>query len=109
MSVSVAHICDFLQFKFDASVQSQTLCGYVAAISTFHQGFAQGSLAQVKLVKDFLKGAFCLCLPVKEIVPRWDLGVVPTALTEGPYEPLERPGSRHGLGKQVSLLPHFCG
>ena len=59
--------------KFDASLQFQTLKGYIAAISSFHQGFVQGSLGQIKLVKDFLKGAFLLHSPVKEIAPRWEL------------------------------------
>ena len=47
---------DFLQYKFDGGLQFQTLRGYVAALSAFHHGFAQGSLGQVKVVRDFLKG-----------------------------------------------------
>ena len=61
-------------------------------------------MGQVKLVKDFLKGAFRLRPPVKEIVPRWELSVVLSALAEGPYEPPNEASLQAWTWKTAFLL-----
>ena len=79
-------VINFLQEKFETGAQWSTLRVYVAAIGAFHPAFRHSPLGATAEVKAFLKGVFRKRPPVKPIVPRWDLGVVLTALGQPPFE-----------------------
>ena len=83
----LAEVLNFLQGKFEGGAQWSTLKVYVAAIGAYHPKFREVSLGSRSEIKAFLQGVFRTRPPAKPIVPRWDLGLVLTALGESPYEP----------------------
>ena len=84
---SVVDVVNFLQGKFQGGAQWSTLRVYVAAIGAFHPAFRHSPLGAEAEVKAFFKGVFRVRPPVKPVVPKWDLGVVLTALGQAPFEP----------------------
>ena len=80
---------NFLQAKFEAGTKWSTLKVYVAAIGAYHPEYREVSLGSKPEIRAFLQGVFRARPPTKPIVPKWDLGLVLTALGEAPYEPAE--------------------
>ena len=89
LKAPISVIATFLQELFDSGRAWSTLRGYVAAISAFHPSFHENSLGSNKNIKDFVDGVYRLRPPVKDVVPRWELGVVLQALGDKPFEPPE--------------------
>jgi hypothetical protein len=59
------------------------------------------------LVTEWLKGAFHLNPPVRQLVPSWELGLVLNALMEKPYEPMSE-ATFQAVAKKTLFLLAIC-
>lgn len=76
----------------------------MAALASHHDLYQSLSLGRVVDIKNFLKGVFRLRPPRKEIVPRWELGLVLEALCEEPFEPASEASLQAWTLKTAFLL-----
>ena len=76
----------------------------MTAISAIHSVHSVNSLGLLREVKDFVKGVFSQRPPVKDIVPKWDLSVVLTALADKPFEPPNEASLQAWTWKTIFLV-----
>ena len=83
-------IIEYLQFLLSSGKSYNTIKSRVSAIAACHEGNTfSGQLAQNRLIKIFLRGAFEKNPPVKDKLPSWDLPSVLDAMMVSPFEPIQ--------------------
>ena len=65
--------------------------------------------SDIQTVGNSSSGQVCHSLPLSPVLPQWDLGIVPEALSKPPYEPLREASLKHLTLKTVFLLAMASG
>ncbi|XP_040269655.1 uncharacterized protein LOC120985658 [Bufo bufo] len=81
----VPQVLQFLQAGLEKGLHPSTLKVQISALSAF----LDVKLTDSPLIKSFLKGAVRTSFFPHPVVPPWDLGLVLSALTTPPFEPID--------------------
>ena len=91
LKTSVTEIADFLEYLFKTKgLQTSTISGYRAAISSVHKGWNGTSDGESSDLSRLIKNFFQERPPSKSLLPSWSLPLVLSKLVESPFEPLEK-------------------
>ena len=103
-TATVKDVLMFLQHLFDSGLAPSTLYVYCNSIGTLRGKIDGYSVVSHPEISMWLKGAKRMRPPVKDVMPRWDLGMVISALMESPYEPAQRATLEAWTKKTAFLL-----
>ena len=81
-------VLDYIQWLGDSGVKFNTITSHISALSQCLPLYDGVTIGNHPWVSQWVKGLLLSHPPGRLVYPSWELGLVLTALTEAPYEPL---------------------